>query len=196
MGLRLRLTILKPLPADQVHPFLAEAIASMPGPSRGPGYAAVPAKYFVHHSQDTLTLSDDACTLVHSTAARRNLLHLELRAQEGDHWDFTLERAGVIIADFSTCVKYFDDRRNPPRPWKQGSLAAFASAWGVNPDVVGPYLFDWGLRRKYFKVRPTDRYEAGDVNQMFDFAPLLGVQQPMAQADHLVITAPTWAPQR
>jgi hypothetical protein len=192
MGLRTIFTVIKPLAPDQLKPWLAEAVAAMPGPERGPGYSAKPKDYCALHVRDTLVLTDDAWCLAESAAARQNLLHLELRAQEGDHWDFTLTRAGSIIADFSTCVKYFDERRNPPRPWKHGDLAAFASAWGVDPNVVGPYLIDWGLRRKPTRVRPTDRCETGDVYQLFDFMPLLGVSPPQGHPDRFAITAPTW----
>src|ERR1051325_948939 len=99
MGLRTPYTAIQPLSAAVLRSWLAEAVASMPGPDRGPGYRAVPRDYWAVHLRDTLTLTDDAWALAREAAARHNLLHLELRAEDDDHWDFTLERAGSIIAD-------------------------------------------------------------------------------------------------
>lgn len=192
MGLRTTYTAIKRLSADQLRPWLAEAIAAMPGAERGAAYRAVPKDYWAVHLGDTLVITDEAWILAKDAAARHGLLHLELRAQEGDHWDFTLCRAGDVVADFSTRVRYFDERRNPPRPWKRGNLAAFSEVWGVDPYVVGPYLIDWDLHRAPFRVRPTDRHNVGDVHQLFDFMPLLGIQEPQAHPDRFVVTAPTW----
>src|SRR5262245_35144477 len=149
MGERTRWSIVKGIPAAEVHAAIDAALAVLPGPP-----PAVPRsadwKWTLGGREvqgvctgEVLVLCDDAWELAQEIAVQRGLHELELRVQEGDHWDFTLCRGRDVVADFSTRVGYFDDGPSVPRPWKCGSLRVFVEAWGVSPDVVAPYLVDW-----------------------------------------------------
>ncbi len=121
--------------------------------------------------------------------------------QEGDHWDFTLQRGDQMLANFSTRVRYFNDSRKVGRPWKQGDLQTFADAWGIDPRLVAPYLFDWDrrrtpaewlLRHKPRRSMPDDKFCIGDVLQILDFMRVIGIAEPFGHPDRFELTIPVW----
>ena len=136
MGLRTVYSILKGIERDDVRAAIDEAIAVMPPPKQKSTawsdypYVVAPRSVVAAHEHDVLVFSDQAWILASEIAARRNLVWMELRAQEGDHWDFTLHTGRELVADFSTFVGAFEDDPDAPRPWKAGGLAGFAGVAG------------------------------------------------------------------
>jgi len=117
---------------------------------------------------------------------------MELRVQEGDHWDFTLYQAGEVVCDFSTHVGYFDADPSKPRPWKQGDSESFARVWKVSNDVIKPYLIDWGALSGPRFVARGDKYQAGDWRQIYDFMKAIGVQPPEENPGKFSFRVPLW----
>jgi hypothetical protein len=200
MGWRGTFSILKPVPAPLARAWIDEACASLPlhKPLIGDPAAlrhVEQASYVAVHHADTLTISDDAWQLAAEIAALHTLLHLELRAQEGDHWDFTLYRDSTIVADFSTRVGYWhEDRNDPPRPFKQGTRGAFLAAWGGDAARLRPYLIDWDslIIRKHRKSNPQDQHTTNDVYQVLDFIRELGAAAPHGHPNRFEFIAPRW----
>jgi len=141
---------------------------------------------------------DDAWPLAQAMAKVANCPHLELRVQEGDHWDFTLYEGDVVVADFSTNVAYFDSDEAATRPWKQGDANTFANTWGVQLAKVQPYLIDWKNAPEGGVAVSGDRFQIGDWRQVFDFMRVLGVEPPQenARAFPIQVQAWTWCYQR
>lgn len=198
MGERTRWSIVKGLPPEQAQAAIAEALAALPGPppATPPRSTWQPTRgareVFGVCRGDTLTLCDDAWTLAQEIASRRGLFELELRVQEGDHWDFTLFRGREVVADFSTRVSYFDDDPRIGRPWKLGMPHAFAAAWGIPLDRVAPYLVDWDALPAPRLATPASRVPSGDWREVLDFMDLIGAASPYGHPDRFNIQMPVW----
>ena len=207
MGARTIHSIVKPIAKADYAQAIQDAIVMLPGsrprdrPQSEFGYAESTRQIVGVHINDTLVLSDEAWKLAAHMAEARNLLWMELRMQEGDHWDFTLHRGTELIADFSTRVLYWNDDGKAVRPWKHGDLYAFASAWGIDPERVAPYLIDWDRprkfldrfrRRKEVRSMPDDKYSIGDVYQIFDFMRVIDTPSPFGHDDNFVFNVPCW----
>ena len=198
MGLRLVFSILKPVPRAFARAWVAEALSALPGdaPRTNPAdswqYRLGTTELRVVAGAETINITEQAWRFASSIAARHNLLHLELRAQEGAHWDFTLFRGTDVVADFSTDVGYFDQDEHAPRPWKEGDLTTFADAWGIPAPAVAPYLFDWRAHPQPRRITSADNCEEGDVGQIFDFMRVLGIEDPLSHPDQFTLAVPTW----
>ena len=198
MGERTRWSIVKGIPADEAVAAIDAALPVLPGPP-----PATPKNSSYRHIRgtrevlgvcegDVLTLCDDAWRLAQEIAVQRGLFEIELRAQEGDHWDFTLFRGREVLVDFSTRVGYFDENRNTPRPWKLGSPRVLAEAWGVPLPAIVPYLVDWDALPAPRRVTPTSRFASGDWRELFDFMSLLGAAPPYERPDRFRLEVPFW----
>lgn len=209
MGERTVYSILKPLDRRLSTDAIAHAISHCPNekPIDRPGsqwrHELDTQRIVCVHSDDVLVMSSRAWRFAEFIAKTHNLLLMELRMQEGDHWDFTLYRGGQhqLLADFSTRVLYFDDSPRAPRPWKSGDLQTFAQAWEIDPQLVAPYLIDWDRprnvyerlrRRKEKRSMPDDKFPIGDVHQIFDFMRVIGVAVPHCHPDYFELTIPVW----
>jgi|GEM_PF-5470957 len=194
-------SILRPVPADRVRPWIDDACAALPlhPPPRHNPLAPPPrieqGSYVGVHRVNALTISEECYPLAREIATAHGLIHLELRAQDADHWDFTLFQNDAIVADFSTRVRHFDAPGFPtPRPFKEGTRDAFLNAWGGNTARLRPYLIDWDglIIRKHRKVHPEDEYTTNNVYQVFDFMRELGAAAPHGHPDRFEFTAPAW----
>mgnify|MGYP007073184576 CR=1 FL=1 len=198
MSTRVRYSIVKGVPADDVRALIDDAITQFPGPrprsSRWSDFqpAVQPSEKIALMCGETLVLADDAWKLARAIANRLETPYLELRVQEGDHWDFTLMHADEIIADFSTRVSYFNDDESAPRPWKRGSGEAFCSRWGVSLERVDPCLVDWDALEEPRKTGPADAYATGGWEQIIDFMRVLGVENPYGHPDSFPVVVPMW----
>lgn len=143
MGVRTVYSVVKPLPPAAVREALDEVIAALPGPppreSKWSDYHYAPGsrELVAVSGADSLTLSDGAWQVARAIAVPRRLLAMELRVQEGNHWDFTLYRGEEVIADFSTPVGYWDNDPASPRPWKAGLPTACRAAAAGAHDYGG-----------------------------------------------------------
>lgn len=155
-------------------------------------YEPQPTTFHCVACPDALVLVDDAYRLAQEMAKASELPHLELRVQEGDHWDFTLLHRSEVVADFSTRVAYFDFEGGSPRPWKKGSEAAFVECWNAPATKVTPYLIDWDALTEPRLVRTGDRFRTGDYNQVFDFMQAIGIASPYGHPDRFEVVAPMW----
>ena len=139
-----------------------------------------------------LTIIDDAWLLARELARILDAPHLELRVQEGNHWDFTLYCGNNLIADFSTNVAYFNADSSAPRPWKQGNAELFSRTWNVPLARVAPYLIDWESLPAPEYVISGDHFPTGDWQQVFDFMQAIGVEAPHDNPDAFEFSAPCW----
>ncbi len=186
MGQRTVYSIVHGIPTDppaRARALLDQALSVFPLPGPDPNQNR-PAHYppLVRGEREhwgvvypgSLLMYDNAWQIAREISRATGAVHLELRIQEGDHWDCTLYRVEEVIANFSTRVRYFDE--NPPAyPWKAGNLEAFAGGWGIAPERVAPYLIDWDSLDEPRKVHPDDQCETGDFCQVFDFMRTLGI---------------------
>ena len=143
-------------------------------------------------SNGVLCLADNAWMLAFEIARRLNAVHMELRVQEGDHWDFSLYRAGTLLADFSTRVGAFHEDPEVPRPWKAGDIHAFADAWDISVDRIAPYLIDWDAQSQPSWAMQGDKYPTGDWCQILDFMQTIGVIPPHGHPDRFEFEVPRW----
>ncbi len=180
MGMRFVYSVLKGVPPARLAELIAEGSKALPGPktlrSNWGDYPSVPDMRSVSAvaEGDTVTLSPDAWRLATEIARLTGAPHLELRVQEGNHWDFTLYHRGAIIADFSTNVAYWNDDPAAPRPWKKGTARDFADVWGVPLERVKPYLIDWGSLHERRWVCPRGQVQHRTVGPGLRFHPRSG----------------------
>lgn len=198
MSPRTRYCIVKGISADRVNEVIGKASHAMPGPpppgSKWSDWRRVvtPKEFWGVITRECFVMIDDAWLFAKELAGCLNAPHLELRVQEGNHWDFTLYHAGEVVCDFSTNVAYFNSDRSSPRPWKQGDLESFARVWGVPREDVSPYLIDWGSLTAPRHVVASERFPTGDWLQVFDFMNAIGIQPPEEHPDKFSFKVPVW----
>lgn len=198
MSVRTRYSIIKGVNLETVNEAISDATKLFPGdPPKHSSwsdwtYIVVPKSYDAFVSADMLVLTDDAFLVAKEIARLVDAPHLELRVQESDHWDFSLNHHDALIADFSTRVAYFDNNPTSPQPWKMGSAEAFANAWGIPKDKILPYLVDWNALPSRRVCREGDKYPTDDWRQVFDFMTALGINQLDKLADSFAFSVPTW----
>ncbi|MEM7146309.1 MAG: hypothetical protein AAF591_14325 [Verrucomicrobiota bacterium] len=114
---------------------------------------------------------------------------IELRIQEGDHWDYTLHQASALIDRFSTSPAYWG---LSPETYR-GDAALLAGIWQIAPAKIEAYLRHWTPELYTAKTRayPTDAAAYGDYNQLFDFMRALDVAEPVDSIHELVLTSET-----
>ncbi len=194
MATRLTLSALKGVPRETfVHEVEAElAKRTMPVGSPWVSRAwepAPPKEYIGVWRDDVVCIAPDSWTVAETLSRRYGCPWLELRIQEGDHWDMTACVAGEVVADFSTRVAAFDHDGTRPRPWKAGNLDKFVAAWGVPARLVQPYLVDWdaaGPGRAFL----DDKHERGDCFQLMDFMRAIGVEDPYGHPERFTFHGP------
>jgi hypothetical protein len=198
LSVRIIYSIVKGVDAASTRPALTEAASALPGPA--PDNSRWSDHAYVHGERemvgvvhgDTLCISDNAHQLAGEIARRTGALHMELRIQEGDHWDFSLYQANQLIADFSTRVGAWEPDSTAPRPWKRGSLETFARAWGVEPNAVEPYLIDWDALREPIYVEQGNEFRTHDWRQVLDFMRVIGVAAPDSHPERFLFSVPAW----
>lgn len=198
MGERTRYSIVKGIAAEEARGAIDEALTALPGPR--PLTLSEATWQPIRSTREltavcaggALVMHDDAWLLAEQIAVRHGLLHLELRAQEGDHWDFSLFRGRELIADFNTRVGYFESDPRVPRPWKRGTTETFAAAWNVPAGAIAPYLVDWDALQEPRRATPTSRSGSGDWCEIFDFMAAIGVPSPDAHPDSFSVRMPVW----
>ncbi len=194
-------SVIKGVTAQAVPGLLEAAIAAQPGPvprasawSDWSNTTRIVPRAAVHEG-DVLVICDRAWPLAKAIAQAAGAPHLELRVQEGDHWDFTLYLHGQVIADFSTRVSAFDDDPAAPRPWKQGSADELVRVWGCTRADVEPYLIDWDALSGPRWCRQGDRFATGSWKQVLDFMRAMCVPDPANHARRIEFEAPEWTTQ-
>ena len=200
MAERTIFSAVKNVPPSQVRAVIDQACSALPGPMpKGSKwsdwtYQIKPRPVVGLTCSDALVLADDAWTLAQEISRLVSGAHLELRIQEGDHWDFSLYQHGTLVADFSTRVAYFNYRNDPypMRPWKQGDASAFAKVWGVPLDQIAPYLIDWDALAGPQFVRSEDQAPAGHYQQIYDFMRVIGIESPYLHPNRMEFSVPTW----
>lgn len=191
-------SIIKGVTLGRARSAIEEALTVLPGKepqhSRWSdyGYAVRMQPMVAIVSNDVLCIADNAWILAFEIARRQNAIHMELRVQEGDHWDFSLYHAGALLADFSTRVGAFNEDPEAPRPWKTGDIHAFADAWDIAVDRIAPYLIDWDAQSQPNWATPGDEYPTGDWCQILDFMQTIGVVPPHGHPDRFEFEVPKW----
>lgn len=210
MGGRVCFSVLRGVPLDD---FPATAIDAARELMRTPPqqskwtdhpYEPTPTKFVSLWSNDILTMSvwsslivpDSAWPMAQALSRKYECPWMELRQQEGDHWDFGLWRAGEPVADFSTRVAAFDYEGVQPRPWKSGDPEVVAQTWGAPLARIERYLVDWdSLPRSVLgveKAYETDSFCYGDCDQLYDFMRAIGACAPCGHPERIEFEAPTW----
>lgn len=198
MATRVTWSILKGITSADAAALLDTALAAQPGPApRRSAWsddrnATAVSTHAAIHEGDTLVLASECYVVACHIAASTGCPHMELRIQEGDHWDFTLTQRGQTIADFSTRVSAFDDDLAAPRPWKQGSLKDFLAVWKCEQADVEPYLIDWDRLRDPTWARQGDECATGNCFQALDFMRALGVIDPLGHPARREIRVVGW----
>jgi hypothetical protein len=106
---------------------------------------------------------------------------------DGDFWNHVAWRGGAEVDRFSSCPDYFTkDRRRITRLKQEwaGRPDVLATAFGVSPDRVAPYLLHpfssgfFGRRLAGRHPLPGDRFLLADVWVFVDFWARLGITYP------------------
>lgn len=108
---------------------------------------------------------------------------IQLRAQEGSHWDYTLLCGAQILDQFSTEPNYWesDDPYDSKYSHLKGNASVLANAWELPEERVDKYLVNWewfpdepGPRIPKVKAYASDVSAYCDVLQVDDVARALG----------------------
>jgi len=196
MSTRTVYSIVKGVDPDRARTVIEDAAKSLPGPQRKNSkwsdwtYVVESKQMVALACPDALVLADEAWRLAAEIARVLDAPHLELRVQEGDHWDFTLYHRAQVVADFSTRVSYFNSSAPAPRPWKLGNAAAFAELWILPLQRVLPYLVDWDQSADSRFAVEGDSFPTGDWRQIFDFMRAIGIDNPLDHPDHYEFEVP------
>lgn len=101
---------------------------------------------------------------------------LDARIQGGEHWDYSLRLTGMQLDSFSTCPYAFADD-NLIAMSQKGRPDMLAEAWDIPVASIERYLRPWRELdpsdcskniEQTGKAYPTDEFEYGDYNQLFD----------------------------
>lgn len=199
MSARTCYSIVKGITPGRANEIIAEATKVFPGPvpkeSRWSDWTHVvePERFQALVCSDVLVLTDDAWRLAQEISRILDSPYLELRIQEGDHWDFTLYHRARVVADFSTRVSYYSADATAPRPWRAGDAARFSACWGVPLDCIVPYLIDWESPSTLRLAREGDKHPAGDWCQIFDFMRAIGIEDPFDHPNAFEVVVPAWS---
>jgi hypothetical protein len=133
-------------------------------------------------------LSGDDYLFCEAIGASLSVPWLELRVQEGSHWDYSLYRGGEYLENFSTLPEYWGDDDPSWIASQRGNPQLLADVWRIELSKVENYSKQWGyvvdeeqscydtiLRGKAY---PDDEYEYGDCWQVYDFLRTLGGLDP------------------
>ena len=191
-------SIIKGVSPDRARALIKEAARALPGPRPKHSkwsdwtYGVRPKKMVALACGDSLVISSEAWRLADEIARLVDSPTLELRVQEGDHWDFTLFHRAEVIADFSTRVSYFDYDSTASGPWKQGDAMSFSTTWNVPLEQISPYLIDWDSLPTPHFVADDDEFSTDDWRQVFDFMRAIGVDYPDEHPDRFHFEVPSW----
>lgn len=116
---------------------------------------------------------------------------IELRIQEGTLWDYVLLKGLQLIDQFSVCPQYWDGGAifdESLRTW-QGNPETLSQLWEIPVGAVSRYLVNWGYNHDEDsdmfglngRAYPSDEFEYGDYQQMWDFLRVLGGESPTHQ---------------
>lgn len=128
---------------------------------------------------------------------------IEVRIQEGSHWDYALHEGGVVVDQFSTDPDYFHEPHDQAH--LAGDAAKLAAYWRIPLVKIDRYLRPWGRRRidedthEYIlsdKAYPEDEAGCGNCDQFFDFVRALGGRYPDQEAHTIRLPLPRWAQPR
>jgi hypothetical protein len=125
---------------------------------------------------------------------------IEIRIQEGALWDYSLYRGNECIDMFSVAPEYWlepaDITEDYLRCWR-GDPRKLATLWQLPLASVERYIVSWCLHtvdedtyefRLKGKAYPTDKYDYGNADQMYDILNTLGGEFPLG--DHTLILPP------
>jgi hypothetical protein len=118
---------------------------------------------------------------------------IELRMQEGHHWDYWLFVGDEIADKFSTCPQYWDGEETPQSyiDEQRGNPELLASLWRTPVERIERYFMQWGYvpdeNGEYEddyrfvlqgRAYPGDECEYGNLYQFIDVLRALGGGYP------------------
>lgn len=130
---------------------------------------------------------------------------LELRMQEGHHWDYTLFLGDKVVDNFSTCPQYWDGKETSASfiQERKGNPQLLSSLWRIPLERIDRYIVQWGYEpdpegeyeddyRFVLSGRayPTDECEYGDLYQFLDVLRALGGDYPNRRHKFSLATEP------
>lgn len=128
---------------------------------------------------------------------------IEVRIQEGSHWDYALFSGPDLVDQFSVDPDYFCEKGDQAH--LAGDATKLAEHWGLPVAQISRYLRPWGRREidedvfNYVlsgKAYPEDRAPYGDYEQFFDFVRALGGRYPEQEEHTIRLPVPQWAKPR
>jgi hypothetical protein len=116
---------------------------------------------------------------------------IEIRVNEGSHWDYSLFMADKHIDKFSTLPEYWGDMQTLTADdqkqldsWR-GNPSALASIWSIEQSRIDGYLKPWGFRL-------TE--EEGAYDTLLRGKAYQGDSFEMATSGRCLISCELWAP--
>lgn len=115
------------------------------------------------------------------TGSRLDIPWLEIRIQEGDHWDYSLFSGREHLRFFSTRASYWGERPHGVVVARRAA-ARLASEWGMDTNALIRYHRAWDSppwrRVRIFRRRgyayEGDAWPYGDIWQVSDFVNTIG----------------------
>ena len=147
MATRLTLTLFRDCTADQLHAAIDNAIAQCDGSVAWNATDDDLGTYMAIHHNDTIhtVLIERHGTygLLRNVGEPLDIPWMELRIQEGSHWDYSLMKGTEDVCDYSTFPEYFDN--DPARlEMFKGDAQLFAQTWRVPLESIDRYHLQWG----------------------------------------------------
>ena len=162
--------------------------------SKWSDWVSVPGdiEYFYYHQNEMLVIYDGAFDIASKISCSLNLPHLELRIQEGDHWDLSLYKNNELVADFSVKKSYFNSNLSDKNPWKYGSYDEFIKIWGETNRDLSKYFVDWTSVNEDYKCYDTDRHNVNDYLQIYDLMDGFGISLPAEENGYSILKCKGW----
>jgi len=122
---------------------------------------------------------------------------IEIRIQEGALWDYALYRGSECVDTFSVAPEYWEEPEDITVEYLlrwRGDPQKLAALWQLPLASIERYIVSWGFHvvdedtsdfRLKGKAYPTDEYEYGNSEQMYDVLKTLGGEFPIG--DHSLI---------
>lgn len=125
---------------------------------------------------------------------------IEVRIQEGSHWDYALHSGAEVVDQFSTDADYFHEKDDQAH--LKGDAAKLAALWNIPLEKIDRYIRPWGRQNEddetyhYVlsgKAYPDDQAPYGSYEQFFDFVRALGGSYPHEEEGHTIhLPLPEW----
>jgi hypothetical protein len=161
MVTRLTFTLFRDCTIEQLRTSIEEAIATFGGTvTWNTADEHLGTRMATHHGDAVHTVfiaEHGTYGLLRNVGEGLDIPWMELRIQEGSHWDYSLMKGSEDVCSYSTFPEYFDTAPAFFRMFKRNARR-FSKTWGVPLDRIDRYHLEWNpVGSESFATRITNR---------------------------------------